>query len=220
MSDDASWAAWFDSNRAVLETAYLQGRAPWQQSGFGLRSGRTEHAWEALRRPVVDCLLDALPPALRAEPVHFLDIGCANGYLLECGVEWGAAAGVSLVPWGLDLSDKLVALARQRLPMYADHLFTGNAWTWTPPRRFDALRTELVYVPEPLRQRYVGRLLGEFLVDGGMLLVAEYQGRTPDGEVTTLNVDDTLRGWGYSLAATRSGTLDGVERTRIAAVRR
>ncbi len=220
VSDDDLWTAWFDANRTVLETAYLRGRSPWQQSGFGLHSVRTERSWETLRRPVVDCLLDALPSSRSAQPIDFLDIGCANGYLLQCSVEWAATAGVTLVPWGLDLSDKLVALARQRLPSHADHLFCGNAWAWTPPRRFNALRTELVYVPEPLRQRYIERLLSEFLVEDGVLLAAEYIGRTPEGETRTLGIDATLRGWGYAVVAVRSGMLDGAERARIAAVRR
>lgn len=220
MSDGDLWPAWFETNRTVLETAYLRGRSPWQQSGFGLHAVRTERSWEAVRRPVVDCLLDALTPAQRARPVNFLDIGCANGYLLECAMDWAADARVSLVPWGLDLSDKLVALARQRLPVYADRMVSGNAWTWMPPRRFDALRTELVYVPEPLRQRYIERLLSEFLVEDGVLLAAEYTGRTPEGETRTLAIDATLRGWGYALVAVRSGMLDGAERARIVAVRR
>jgi SAM-dependent methyltransferase len=220
MSDEAQWDAWFEANRALLEDAYLGGQSAWQQSGFGLHSPRDEHDWRALRHPVADCLLAALSDAQRAQPVNFLDIGCANGYLLECCVGWARVAGVALIPWGLDISDGLVALARQRLPVYAQGMFSGNAWSWTPPRRFDAMRTELVYVPEPLRLRYVARLLDEFLTADGLLLVAEYAGRTPDGNVSTLSVDETLRAWGYEVAAVRSGIWQGIERTRIACVRR
>jgi len=220
MPDDDQWSPWFDANLTLMEDAYLQGRSAWQQSGFGLHSKRTAHDWRALRKPIIDCLLDALPASRLTQPIHILDIGCANGYLLECGVGWAAERDVTLIPWGVDISVRLIALARERLPAYANHFFSGNAWTWSPPRRFVAVRTELVYVPEPLRQRYVARLLSDFLVEDGVLLVAEYVGRTLDGPTTTLTVDTALRGWGYPIATVRSGALGGVERTRVAAVRR
>ena len=52
----------------------------------------------------------------------------------------------SIEPWGLDLSEKLVTLARRRLPSAADNLFPGNGLTWQPPRTFDYVRTELTRV--------------------------------------------------------------------------
>lgn len=66
-------ARWFEQNKKVLETAYLAGTLPWQQSGFGLHTPRSELDWEALRRPIAACIESA---------GTFLDIGCANGYLL------------------------------------------------------------------------------------------------------------------------------------------
>lgn len=201
-------------------TPYAQGHSAWQQSGFGLHTPRNERAWRALRRPVVDSLLDGLSSAQRAQPVNFLDVGCANGYLLECSQEWAREAGVALIPWGLDISEKLAALARRRLPAYASHISVGNVWSWIPPRRFDALRAELIYVPEPLRKRFVARLLDEFLLDDGLLLVAEYAGHTPDGETLTLTIDEQLRAWGYSVVSVQSGAWEGAECTRVAAIRR
>jgi hypothetical protein len=39
--DEQELAAWFAANQTLLETAYLAGEQPWQQSGFGpLRSLR------------------------------------------------------------------------------------------------------------------------------------------------------------------------------------
>ncbi len=220
MSEDERWRDWFAANRALLENAYLRGQTPWQQSGFGLRAPRDASDWQTLRRPICDCLLAALTPTQRDRPVSLLDIGCANGYLLQTCVAWAAEAGVTLDPWGLDISDALATLARERLPDYAQQIAVGNAWSWLPPRRFDAVRTELVYVPEPLRQRYVARLLTDLLAEGGLLLVTEYAGHTPEGETVSLSNDATLRGWGYAVVAVRSGEMDGVERTRIAAIRR
>jgi len=220
MTEDERWRDWFAANRTLLEGAYLRGQTPWQQSGFGLHTARVADDWQALRRPVCGCLLAALTPAQRGRPVSLLDIGCANGYLLQTCVAWAAEAGVTLDPWGLDISEPLVTLARERLPAHAQQIAVGNAWSWAPPRRFEAIRTELVYVPEPLRRRYVARLLADLLVDGGLLLVAEYAGHTPEGEIAALSIDATLQEWGYTINTVRSGFLGGSERTRIAAIRR
>lgn len=94
--------------------------------------------WERGRRPI-------------AEGINrngtFLDVGCANGLLMESIVGWAAAAGHHVEPYGLDYSPNLAALARRRLPHWADRIFVGNGADWTPPQRFDFVRTELVYVP-------------------------------------------------------------------------
>ncbi|MEE8413571.1 MAG: class I SAM-dependent methyltransferase, partial [Dehalococcoidales bacterium] len=126
--------SWFENIREVLETAYLAAEEPWKQSGM---SG-PENRWVSLRKPVADCI---------DKPGSFLDIGCANGYLLECCTRWTAERGIKIDPYGLDISPKLIELARRRLPQFASHFFTGNAFRWLPPRRFDFVRTELIYVP-------------------------------------------------------------------------
>jgi hypothetical protein len=33
----------------------------------------------------------------------FLDVGCANGHLMECSVTWLAEPGVSIEPYGLEI---------------------------------------------------------------------------------------------------------------------
>ena len=63
-------------------------------------------------------------------------------------------------PYGLDISPELADLARRRLPEWADRIWTGNAVDWTPPRRFDAIRTGLEYVPFDRRRDLVEHLLG------------------------------------------------------------
>lgn len=137
---------WFDEIRTILETAYLQAGTPWKQSG---KSGTFEE-WTRLRVSISECI-DA--------PGSLLDVGCANGFLLECLLAWTRLKGVEITPYGLDHSAKLVELAKKRLPQFQDNLFAGNAWDWEPPRRFDYVRTELVYVPENLRPDFVTRLL-------------------------------------------------------------
>jgi SAM-dependent methyltransferase len=213
---DGDFDGWFEANRILLETAYLKGREPWQQSGVGLHHDYPYERWEALRRPIADCV---------DRSGSFLDIGCANGYLLECVLRWTAERGVSIDPFGLDISDKLADLARERLPAYADHVFTGNAWNWIPPRRFDYVRTELDYVPDELHAPFVRRILDLFLHPGGWLLAAEYRGRsvsssgdirqTPEGPLT---IDRHLERLGFAVDSIAIGSWEGEEMVRIAVV--
>jgi SAM-dependent methyltransferase len=172
----------FDRERAFLEGKYLAGTNPRQQSGFG----RDERDWERFRRPVV---------APVEKDGSFLDIGCANGLLMESVVRWAALDGHSIDPYGLDISEKLAELARQRLPVWRDRIFTGNALFWEPPSTFDFVRTELVYVPHQRRQEYLERLLERVVAPGGRLIVCSYGSSRPEGERAETLVDQ-IRHWG------------------------
>jgi Methyltransferase domain len=158
----------FDEELALHEGKYLAGANPRQQSGFG----RDERDWERFRRPVVG-------PVERDG--SFLDIGCANGLLMESVVQWAGEEDHTLEPYGLDVSEKLAELARQRLPRWRDRIFVGNALFWEPPRRFDYVRTELVYVPTTRRREYVERLLTYMVAPGGRLIVCSYGSSRPEG---------------------------------------
>jgi len=152
---------WFETIKKTLEEAYLSHDEPWKQSGMSGPEGR----WISLRKPVADCL---------DKSGSFLDIGCANGYLLECCLKWTTEGGFSIEPYGLDISEKLIMLARKRLPEYLDNFFVGNAFNWLPPRRFDFVRTELVYVPEEYEKQYLQFIMENHLETNGKLLVANY----------------------------------------------
>lgn len=149
---------WFAEMSGIFETAYLAGENPRAQSGFGGDEAR----WEAARRPIAEAL---------DRDGAFLDIGCASGHLLECLVRWTPHR---IEPYGLDLAPRLVELARRRLPQWAARIFVGNALTWEPPRRFDFVRTELVYVPSDCRRELVERLLSDVVAPGGCLIVCGY----------------------------------------------
>jgi SAM-dependent methyltransferase len=204
---------WFDEMRRAMEAAYIGREAPWQESGF---SG-PEERWTALRKPVADCI---------ERPGAFLDIGCANGFLLECVARRTAERGIAVELHGLDLSEALVRRARVRLPAHSDRLWVGNALTWTPPRRFDFVRTELVYVPAERERDYVRRLIADYLVEGGLLLVANYlEGSSnPERHIVagahpTTDIRSRLGELGFEVAFIRDG-LDAVKgrRTRVAVV--
>ena len=140
-----------------FEDAYLvTGDAP---RASGCNSGA--EGWEIGRRPI-------------AEAVHrggsFLDVGCANGLLMESIAGWSQHP---LEPYGLDFAPRLVELARSRLPQWTNRIFLGDVLEWQPPRRFDFVRTELVYAPPDRERELVERLLG-WLEPGGRLIVCGY----------------------------------------------
>lgn len=159
-----------------LEESYLQETDPIRQCGFGGGAERWRRE-RGLILEAVDCDGD------------FLDVGCANGYLLECLVEWATTRGISLVPFGLDQGSRLIEVAKRRLPQYADHFWVGNAWDWNPPRRFRYVYTLTEAVPETHVQQYLRRLLDGCVERGGFLIVGAYGSmskRQPAQDVTAL----------------------------------
>jgi len=163
----------------VYEEHYLASDDPRRQSGFG----GDEERWEAARRPIAKAI---------DRPGSFLDVGCANGYLLESLVRWSPHA---IEPYGLDWSGRLVELARARLPQWADRFFLGDALEWEPPRRFDFVRTELVYAPKERRRELVERLLARVVAPGGRLIVCGYG--SPRSGIPTHPVRQIVGEWGY-----------------------
>jgi SAM-dependent methyltransferase len=163
----------------VYEEHYLASDDPRRQSGFGGDEAR----WEAARRPIVRVI---------DRRGSFLDVGCANGYLLESLVRWSPHP---IEPYGLDFSPRLLELARRRLPPWAERLFLGDALEWESPQGFDFVRTELLYAPEERRRELVAHLLTRVVAPGGRLIVCGYG--SPRSGVATHPVRRIVREWGY-----------------------
>ncbi|MFC1948952.1 class I SAM-dependent methyltransferase [Chloroflexota bacterium] len=202
---------WFENLRELLETAYLSNAEPWKQSGM---SG-PEERWISLRKPVAECI---------DKSGSFLDIGCANGYLLECCIKWTAEKGIKIKPYGLDISSELIELAKKRLPEYAGHFFVGNGLTWLPPRRFDFVRTELVYVSAEYEKQYIEYILTNYLNAEGKLLVTNYgedlpnlEENLPPGAHPTKKIISRLAELGFQTFQSEDG-YDPIKdkRTRVA----
>jgi SAM-dependent methyltransferase len=208
---DGELEGWFEENKRVLETAYQAGKMPWQQSGFGLHTPRSAEDWEALRRPIADCI---------ERSGTFLDIGCANGYLLECILRWTEEYGLKMIPYGLDFSEKMIELARVRLPGYAKQLFVGNAWNWLPPLAFDYVNTMLDYVPSELHKGFVDGLLEWYIRPGGYLIVAEYLGKSAKSLPSGLSVERYLTRLGFRIDSARMVAIDEFAGTRIAVIKK
>jgi len=165
---------WHRAGQALVVPAYLAAETPWGQSG---KSGTVED-WEWSRSHVADGI---------DRDGTFLDVGCANGYLLECLPRWTRFA---VEPYGLDIAPELAELARVRLPEWADRIFIGNALTWAPPQRFAFVRTGLEYVPRHAQRELVERLLAYC----DRLLVGVFNEH--ESESTT---EDLLASWGFEV---------------------
>ncbi|GAB1510770.1 class I SAM-dependent methyltransferase [Actinophytocola sp. KF-1] len=176
-------AGYYADNVRVLEPAYLRGTTPQAGSGFGGDAAR----WRARRGMIVD-------------GVHrsgtFLDVGCANGLLMESVREWAAERGLVIEPYGIDLAPRLVDLARQRLPRWADRIEVGNAIDWEPAdgRRFTFVHVLLDAVPRHRRPDLVRHAL-TLVEPGGRLLVSHYAGGTGDRRA-----EEHLRDMGFPVA--------------------
>jgi len=176
-------AQWYAACQAVIEQHYLAADNPRAQSGH---SG-DEARWEEARRPVL--------AAVDADG-DLLDVGCASGYLMESVQRWAAQDGRRIEPYGLELSPQLAQLARQRLPHWADRIWTGNAMTWRPDRRFDYVRTCLDYVP-PGRAADLVRHLMDAVV-GRRLIVGVFNEVAAEP-----TVEEIIVGAGYRIVGRR-----------------
>ncbi len=174
----------------VMEAAYLKHNDPIRQSGFGGGPKR----WQVERSPLLDAVTG---------DGDFLDLGCANGYLLECVVEWGAQHGIELTPYGLDLNPRIIQAALRRFPNFAHHFWIANAWEWNPPRRFrwiyaiwDLVQLDLL--PELARQ-----LLCNAVTDDGALIFGTYGSRSSGRKPT--DIARVLRAGGLHISGESMG---------------
>ena len=175
---------WFENKQRETEAGYLASNDPYRQSGW--RS--TPQRWRLGREVILEAV---------DRSGTFLDIGCANGLLLGCLMQWARERGLHLIPHGIDISPHLVELARARLPTYAGNLSVANSLFWQPQTRYDYVHTLLEYVPKHLHQSYLQHLLNQSVADGGRLIVSSYSSRTKEQLPT--NVSIYLNRLGYRI---------------------
>ena len=170
--DEEQWhAEW----QAIVVPAYLAAETSWGQSG---KSG-TADDWEWSRSHVADAI---------DRDGTFLDVGCANGYLMECLPRW---TSFDVEPFGLEIAPELADLARRRLPQWTHRIHVGNGLSWGPAFDYTYVRTGLEYVPAARRLELVERLVSycERVIVG---VFNEYE-----SERTT---EELLDSWGFALA--------------------
>ena len=168
-----------------LEEAYLTEDDPIRQSGFG----GGEERWKNERGLILEAV---------DGDGDLLDVGCANGYLLQCLVEWAKESGIRLTPYGVDLGTRLIELAKKRLPEYANHFWVANAWDWAPPRKFRYVYSLYDCVPEPFLLRYIEKLLQRFVEKSGTLVIGAYGSNSQNRPA--FDVAKALEEGGFSVA--------------------
>ncbi len=173
-----------------LEDAYLRERDPIRQSGF---SGGAER-WQAERSPILEAIESG---------GDLLDVGCANGYLLKCLKEWGCERGLRLVPHGLDLGGRLIELAKERLPEYADNFHVGNAWDWQPERKYRYVYMLYDCLPLDYLAEGVSRLLEQMVAPEGRLIIGAYGSKSDS--IPPFDIGDFLESEGFEVVGRSEG---------------
>lgn len=206
LSDEEALTGWFAGQRQVFEDAYLQTDDPYKQSGWG----STPERWRFGR----EVILDGVP-----RNGDFLDIGCANGLLLACLIEWAGERGVTLTPHGIDFVPELVKLAKARFPENAANFEVANAFDWQPSQQYTYVHTLLEYVPKKQQPAYLQRVLDEVVAPGGRLIVSSYGSRGKNEK--PLDIDFHLQMLGFrTTGCGNSLEPDGWVATRVAWVDR
>ena len=125
------------------------------------------------------------------EPVYhdgtFIDIGCANGHLIESLDRWMRSTDVHVDFYGLEISQGLFDLAQRRLPDFASRLFLGNALYWKPPFEFDYVYTMILPdIPGDLRKPFLENLYGNYVKPDGRLILGPWNTRQIEEELPKL----------------------------------
>ncbi len=153
--DEAGWHA---AMAELVAPAYLAAGSAFGQAGH---SGDAA-SWQASRGIIAHAL---------HRSGTFLDAGCASGILMESVEGWGAAKGLVIEPYGIDIVPELAALARRRLPHWADRIAVGNIRHWRAARRFDFVLMRPEYAPPGRRAELARHALDQLVAVGGRLIV-------------------------------------------------
>jgi SAM-dependent methyltransferase len=188
---------WLSQVKKEISESYIKYKEPWKQAGFLM--GQEE--WDICHKPIAECI---------EKPGLFLDIGCTNGYLLECILKWTSDG---ITPYGIDLSARLIKVAKERSPKFESNLYVGNVPGWASPTKFDYVRTELDGVLEESQEQYLHKVLNTYVVQGGKLLLTEYRTKKdPPGKPW---INDKVNKWGMYIADQKSAFIEGKELTRV-----
>ncbi|UVI29302.1 class I SAM-dependent methyltransferase [Paenibacillus spongiae] len=173
---------WYEIKTAHFTEHYLSADNPRAQSGHG---GDEQHYFHNHFM-----LMDTM-----TKSGTFIDVGCANGHLIESLHQWITALNrIQIDFYGLDISEGLIELARKRLPDWKDKFTIGNAFGWAPEKKFDYVCVkELAYVPRNKRKAFFEHLYLHYVADQGRLILGPCS-----EEKASRETEDQLISWGYT----------------------
>ena len=151
---------YYERVRTLLEDSYVAADERGDVFGGSGSSGDMA-SWEAKRRVIARAF---------DRDGTWLDVGCANGLLIETLTAWVAEDGHHIEPYGLDLSGRIADRARKRLPLWAARIWSGNVMTFEPPIRFDYVTTLADAVPPESWGMLLERVARLYLKPNGRLI--------------------------------------------------
>jgi len=182
-SGNMSRDEYFRTVREAVAEYYLADPGnPYRQSGRSSGAAR----WTETRRILVNAI---------HRDGDFMDVGCANGLLLDTLIGWARENSYSLRPHGIDFVPELIALARSRFPKDAGNFQVVNAFDWTAARRYDFVRTNLEYVPQSDWIPFVRRQCSA-VAPGGRFILCHYR----NVDEPAIDVPAVLKQAGYVVA--------------------
>lgn len=178
---------WFANRKIYFTDHYLSGDNPRSQSGYSSDEKRYAYTQTMILAAI-------------HKSGTFMDIGCANGYLMQKLSEWLRNSEYTVTFYGLDISEGLTALAKRRLPDWTRRFIVANALEWKPITTYDFVCVkELGYVPNHRRRELFLHLHRDCVSDGGRLILGPVtENRSAPG------VGSECAGWGY----VPSGTIE------------
>ncbi|MFZ1889378.1 MAG: class I SAM-dependent methyltransferase [Candidatus Binataceae bacterium] len=156
---------YYERVRTLLEDSYVAADERGDVFGGSGSSGDMA-SWEAKRRVIARAF---------DRDGTWLDVGCANGLLIETLTAWVAEDGHHIEPYGLDLSGRIADRARKRLPLWAARIWSGNVMTFEPPIRFDYVTTLADAVPPESWGMLLERVARLYLKPNGRLILSCYR---------------------------------------------
>lgn len=181
----------------MLEESYLRARTGPGGSGCS----HVEAGWKRRRSPLVEAF---------DRSGTWLDVGCANGHLLETLPTWVGERGFTIEPSGLELIPSVADLARTRLPHMAERIYTGDVTEWEPPRRWTFVTALTDAVPPSGLGDLVLWLIDRFAEPDGRVIVSSYgssRRRAPAEVVSERLAADGFQVAGSSQARSSQGVI-------------